>query len=89
MFPCHKTVHADDESEEDDDGRWAEQPRWQMCAGGLILAEKLRPTKPVQMIQLAERFGLYDHTQLRDRDSVFDSVEEMLATALPDRTRKR
>jgi hypothetical protein len=84
MFPCHKTVY----SEDSDDDTWADGDGWQMCAGGLILAEKLRPTKPVRMLQLAERMGLYDHTQLEGHATVFDSVKEMLATAY-DRLRKK
>lgn len=90
MFPCHKTVEVDDDCEDDDErARWSDRPGWQMCAGGLILAEKLLPENPVSMLQLAERFGLYDRTQLRGHDTVFDSVDEMLATALTRRRKKR
>lgn len=75
MFPCHKTVDSDDDE-------WATTEHWQMCAGGLILADKVRPTKPVRMIQLAERLLGYDATSLAGRERVFDSKAEMLRKAL-------
>ena len=75
MFPCHKTVDSDDT-------QWARHAGWQMCAGGLLFAEKVRPTRPVTMIQLAERMGLYDRTQLHGAELVFDSLAEMAKTAI-------
>lgn len=75
MFPCHKTVESDDR-------QWARHAGWQMCAGGLLFAEKVRPTRPVTMIQLAERMGLYDRTRLDGAELVFDSLAEMTKMAI-------
>lgn len=74
-FHCHETV---DYCSEDGDGRTTE--RTQVCAGFLILREKMK--HPNQMMRIAERLGVYSHKRLMENnasvDDVFDSVDEML-----------
>jgi hypothetical protein len=64
-FECHKTAHA---------GR--RQVKHQHCVGALILSERLRFQTPI--FQIATRLGILDASTLRDKDKIFESVEEML-----------
>lgn len=60
-FTCHKTIGADSHKE-------------QHCVGALIFSESNAPN---QMLQVAERLGLYRPDEI-DRDvSVFKTVDEM------------
>ena len=69
-FPCHKTTTHDD------DGDYVPKPGEEMhCAGALILKEKLGQSS--QMMRIAERLGMYDHTKLDMGAPVFDSFDEM------------
>lgn len=54
-FPCHKTA-------EDDDGKYVAGEKSVHCAGALIFLEKRQA--PHQMMRIAERLGMYDHTKL-------------------------
>ncbi len=59
-FACHKTCEL---SEEDDSGgSFQPKPTSAHCAGALIYLEKRE--RPHQMMRIAERLGLYDHTKL-------------------------
>lgn len=77
-FPCHKTVDHDDRD------RATELE----CAGALIFAYKLGQTS--QTIRIAERLGLVDPELVESSHwpEVFDSVEEMLETALDANNKK-
>lgn len=60
-FPCHKTATL----VEDDDSGVAEFHATKnsvACAGALIFCEKRNA--PNQMMRIAERLGMYDHTIL-------------------------
>lgn len=59
-FPCHQTT----EEFEDDDGgvELVATDDSQHCVGAMILLEKAG--KPNQMMQIAERLGMYDHKKL-------------------------
>ena len=78
-FPCHKVsreVHGPGAADTH-------------CAGALIFAEKHETA--TQMMRIAERIGSYDPRDLEGHELVFDSIEEMMATALdaPGRRRRR
>lgn len=68
-FPCHKTV------ERDEDGECYSKDE-QMCAGAMILLEKL--TMPTQMMRIMERLRMYDRRKLDMAAPVFDSVEDFI-----------
>jgi hypothetical protein len=70
-FDCHETTGVTDE-----------MPAKGLahCAGALILLEKLG--RPSQMMRIAERLGMYDRTMLDMSAPVFDSVDEMKASAI-------
>ena len=80
-FPCHKTTR------EDEDGDLEEGPKSSHCAGALLFSEK--NDAPTQMMRICERLGMYDRTKLRGADLVFDSLSEMLRTAISLRRSKR
>lgn len=80
-FPCHTTVNYDDESEYVPSGNEIH------CAGALIVMEK--EERPSQMMRIAERLGMYDHTKLDMDAPVFDSFDEMAEAQEPRRKRKR
>lgn len=73
-FPCHRTVKDDDE---DDDQPRPISPDWQLCAGGMIFADKVGRSSA--MMQLGIRLGLMKLDQLEDRDGIVDSLKELLA----------
>ena len=81
-FPCHKTVDHDNRNRQTE----------KECTGGLIFAYKLGQTS--QLTRICERLGLID-PMLADEGEwpeVFDSLDEMLATAIdakPKRKRAR
>lgn len=52
-FACHETTHHDDES-----GEHVQRPDEQHCVGALLLVESEGAAN--QMIQVAERLGLFD-----------------------------
>lgn len=60
-FPCHKTAEL---YEDDDDGTSEFLPTATSlhCAGALIFNEKRQG--PNQLMRIAERLGMYDHTKL-------------------------
>lgn len=58
-FTCHKTL--DNESS-----------KQQHCAGAMVFLEK--ENRPNQMMRIAERVGMYDHTKL---DMNVDIVDEL------------
>jgi hypothetical protein len=77
-FACHKTVaHGEDDEDVNRDDQ-------QHCAGALIFAEKHQ--NATQMMRWMERIGLYDARRLMADQmvvaSVFDSLRQMLATAI-------
>jgi hypothetical protein len=76
-FPCHKTV---DYGTEDDEGNTSLDGT-QMCAGGLLFAEK--QGKANQLVRIMERIGAYDARKLAGHDLVFDSLAMMLKAQLP------
>ena len=72
-FPCHKTVKGDDD--EDRPMRRGEQ----MCMGGILFADK--QGRANQMVRIGERTG-FDIRKVSGRELVFDSIAQMLKTAL-------
>jgi hypothetical protein len=84
-FPCHKTtVPTDDDDFEDGDGCGGRKATKDSvhCAGALIFAEK--NNTDTQMMRVAGRLGMYDPRKLDQASftEVFDTIEEMRATAL-------
>lgn len=73
-FPCHKTTTLEDDPE--GGSRRTNTNKEMHCAGALILKEKLGESS--QMMRIAERLGLYDHTKLDMDAPVYDSWEEMI-----------
>lgn len=72
-FACHKTTQSDSEDEE---GEMLVTDKSQMCAGYLILREKMG--QPSQMMRIAERIGLYDRRKLKMDSPVFEDADEMV-----------
>jgi hypothetical protein len=70
-FPCHKTTVVDD----GDDGDLVAGPKSEHCAGAMILLEGLG--RPNQMMRIAERLHMYDHTKLDMASPVFNTFESM------------
>ncbi len=70
-FTCHETLNYDTES-----GDPENTEKTQHCAGALIYCEKHE--SPTQMMRIAERLRMYDHKALRDRDRVWNNLEEWL-----------
>lgn len=68
-FPCHKTIHGR--------GRKRRRIDRQMCAGALILHEKLG--KPNWRIRYAHALGLYDPSRLVMASPVVESIEQFVA----------
>ncbi len=60
-FPCHKTAKIQD-------GGFTATRESVHCAGALIYLEKRNA--PHQMMRIAKRIGMYDHTQLDMEASV-------------------
>jgi hypothetical protein len=61
-FPCHKTADNNEDDYEDGSGGFVATKDSQHCAGALIFNEKRQ--KSHQMMRIAERLGMYDHTKL-------------------------
>lgn len=59
-FSCHKTCEAEDN--ENGALEFRANNKSIHCAGALIFLEKRK--MPNQMMQIAERLGMYDHTKL-------------------------
>ncbi len=74
-FACHQHTQFD----QDDEGEEFNVPHGgdQHCAGALILLEKLG--KPNQMMRIAERLRMYDHTRLKMDSPVYPSVRAMVS----------
>jgi len=69
-FPCHKTTGSND------DGETTVESDSQMCAGAMIMLEKMEA--PTQMMRISERFGKYDHTKLDMEAPVYYDTDEMI-----------
>jgi hypothetical protein len=86
-FSCHNTVEYCDECDENGEGCPGHQAQARHCAGALIFAEKHGTS--TQMMRIAQRLRLYDPKRLTGKEDVFDSVEEMLTTAVDAPGRRR
>jgi hypothetical protein len=88
-FSCHNTVEYCDTCDEQGEGCPGHQTESRHCAGALIFAEKHGTS--TQMMRVAQRLRLYDPARLEGKELVFDTVEEMLATAVdaPERQKAR
>jgi hypothetical protein len=64
-----------------------DKPHTEHCVGALIFAEKHGAC--TQMMRVLGRIGLYDPRRLRGHETVFDSLDEMLRTALDRRTKRK
>jgi len=73
-FFCHKTTKHDDV--DDESGEYHARGGEAHCAGALILMEK--EGRSSQMMRIAERLGLYDHTKLDMKAPVFDTFDAMV-----------
>lgn len=71
-FPCHKTTKHSEEEDSD----MVCTPKSEMCAGAMILLEKIE--RPNQMMRIGERIGMYDHRKLDMSQPVYDSPEAMI-----------
>lgn len=75
-FPCHRSV-PDTISRE----AWSPwQEGQQMCAGGLIFAEKLQHRS--RTVEALIDLGVYDPATLKDHDVVCDSILELVSKNL-------
>jgi hypothetical protein len=72
-FQCHKTVDYD--RYEDEEARAGDRP--QQCAG--LMAVLHRSDRPNQIMQVAERLGALDPSQLDPQGEAYGSIEEMRA----------
>lgn len=70
-FSCHKTVTYGD------DGESVFTPKEQHCAGALILVAKTGAAN--SMLQIAERFGIYDPAKIDMDAPVYDTGDDMIA----------
>src|SRR5678815_547090 len=78
-FACHKTCELVDGTYQ---ARNHDTPH---CAGALIFLEK--QNRPHQMMRIAERLGMYDHTRLDMMAAVGSSAKDYRAE--PSRRRKK
>lgn len=69
-FSCHKTNDTSG-------SETVETRNSQHCAGAMIFLEK--NGAPNQMMRIAERLGMYDHTKLHMDAPVFDNASDMIA----------
>lgn len=60
-FPCHKTAEIEEDERSGMD-QYVAREKSVHCAGALIFLEKRG--QPNQMMRIAERLGLYDHSKL-------------------------
>src|SRR4051812_43269655 len=71
-FPCHETRHDGQNNDE-----WAPWREGQtICAGGLILAEKLGTRN--RLLQYAIDKGWYKPSKLQERETIVDDVDELV-----------
>lgn len=78
-FTCHKHLHGEHDCDPEGDEAYHPSTTDQMCAGAMILVEKLGT--PNQMLQIAERLGLRDPNRLLQGAfaDVYDSIDDMAA----------
>lgn len=69
-FACHKTLGHDD------DGDTMVRQKSEMCAGAMIMLEKIE--RPNQMMRICERLGQYDHRKLDMSQPVYDTPQAMI-----------
>ena len=62
-FQCHKTLDLP-------------KDKHQHCAGAMIMLEHIQ--KPNQMMRIAERLGMYDHTKVNMNAPVFTNPEDFI-----------
>lgn len=74
-FPCHKSVPADDDRQAFSAWRVGQT----LCAGGLIYAEKQGHRNAIMVWGITQ--GWYDPAKLQERETVVDTVDELLANA--------
>lgn len=72
-FACHQTTVEDESS---DEGDMKVTDKSQMCAGYMILREKIKA--PSQMMRIAERLGLYNYKKLNMKAPVFKTIKQMI-----------
>lgn len=72
-FDCHKTLDYED-------GEGLRNRSTKHCAGALVLLEKTKSRS--QLMQIGERFGLYDPAQVDLSAPVYESFEEMAEAQL-------
>ena len=59
VFPCHKTTIHDDDGEYD-----SSNPKEQACYGAISVLEHEGKLFQNRMMQIADRFGMYQHHQI-------------------------
>lgn len=69
-FPCHKTTG------EGEDGETTVESSSQMCAGAMIMLERMG--RPTQMMRISERFGKYNHKLLDMESPVYENTGAMI-----------
>lgn len=67
-FSCHKTTSAKGKTNRDAEA--------QHCAGAMIFLEQRG--QPTQMMRIAERLGMYDHTKLSKKIRVYKTLKGMV-----------
>lgn len=84
-FACHKACDLDEE-----EGVYVEKQNGKTphCAGALIFLEK--QNRPHQMMRIAERLGMYDHTKLDMKANVGSKPKDYSALShMRHRTAKK
>lgn len=73
-FDCHKTVHYEEESW--DEQGYSRRGDESHCAGATIVLEK--EENPNQIMRWMERLGAYDRTAMDMDAPVFDTLEDFV-----------
>lgn len=86
-FACHETTVYEESTEEDGWGEMVDGPDSKICAGSLIVMEKMG--QPNQDARLAERLGMYDPSRLDMDAPVVGSFVEWQQRHLSEEERER
>lgn len=73
-FTCHETIDYDKWDEETNPEGWQDIRKNNHCVGAIQLIESVG--RPHQMLQVAERLGLYDPKNIDRSTPCFKSVKE-------------
>jgi len=86
-FSCHKTVDYDareengDDDSDDEDNRLSAPGKDEAVCGGFLIFNDKQQTD-TQMMRIAQRLGMYNPADSKQRDKVFDTRSELMASCL-------